>query len=289
MGFFQDLGKGVGSVLGGITGVARDAIGGLAPDPVLNKYKGQEYQFDNRGNRLDVIEGKNTNLFNAYARNAQKRAAPQMSAADIETAQQNEIRARQMGLADTLLQRIAGEAPSPAELQAREGIAQAVANARSLAAGATSGNRALANKQAMDVAAGLGQKANADAAILRAQEGQAAENSLGQVLGTGRTQDIGLATSQAGLDQGASTENLRAALETQKQVDTMVQYYLTQGFTRDQAEQRARLELESLRAGEHGRVESLAAGVSAENAKLKQQAQSLPYQIAGGVVGAAAG
>lgn len=284
----------------GALGFIGDIFGGDAPE---NQFDSDTYKFDKS---IGTVAGQNTRLFDqAAADTAYRRVAPtmtpaQMAAANIDMAPQGEFRGQQMGLAKTLQQRIAGEATSPAEMQARQGIAQAVANAKSQAAGATSANRALANKQAMDVAATLGQKANADAAILRAQEGMAAENSLGNVLGAGRIQDAGLATTQAGLAQdasktnagfvqGANTENLRSTLETQKQIDSMVQYYLNQGFARDVAEQQARADLERLRAGEHGRMEMLNSGVAAQNVGIAQSNQQLPFQIAGNVVGAAAG
>src|SRR5690606_24741501 len=101
------------------------------------------------------------------------------------------------------------------------GIKQAMAMASSQQ-GMSAGARA---RMAANAGAQLQAEAAGNAAQARIQEQLNARSSLASVLAQGREQDIGFATNQAGLTQGANQANLAAALQAQAQKDQMSQFY----------------------------------------------------------------
>ena len=112
-----------------------------------------------------------------------------------------DLRARTSSLADVLTGRVAGSAPSPAELQLRKGLESQLAMANALAAsGAGASNPGLAQRTAAFSADRAGSAFNADAAILRAQEQAAAETRLMQLLGGNQNVALG----QTGLNDAQS-------------------------------------------------------------------------------------
>lgn len=143
----------------------------------------------------------------AQARAAQLGAAQQAQAAQlgpsatIAAGPQDQFRARQMTLAEQLGAGAIGQGPSAAQAQLKLATDRNMAQSLALALGARGGNQAAAMKQAQMQRALIGQEAGGQSAVLAAQEQQAAQQSLGQLLGTGRGADIGLATNQAGLQQ----------------------------------------------------------------------------------------
>jgi hypothetical protein len=182
----------------------------------------------------------------AGAKGAAYRSAPQMQAATIDPTQQGQFRGMQMSLAQQLLAQSQGQGPSLAQMQLQQAsdrnFSQALAMAQSTrGAGAAGAVRQLANQRAS-----IGQQLAADSGMLRLQEQQQAQGLLGQVAGTARNTDVGLATSQAGLHQDAAGRNLGATMQQRELNDRAVQFYLAQGMTLAQAQQQAALEMERL-------------------------------------------
>jgi hypothetical protein len=137
----------------------------------------------------------------------------------IDLSQSQEIRAKQMGLADTLQNRVSGNVPSVAEQQLQRGYEQALKN--NLAQSATlrgnvnagSAQRALLNANNQNLA-----DTNGQAAILRAQEQQAAEQNLGNLLSNTRGQDYTQSAAQAQLNQQIELAN-QAARQGQRSLE----------------------------------------------------------------------
>lgn len=159
----------------------------------------------------------------------------------IDATQQAEFRARQMALADQLAAQSRGEGPSQAGLQLQRALEDNQNAQLSFARSNRNVNPALAMKQAQGQMATLGQRSALDAAQARIAEIQSAQGLLGNVVDQGRVQDIGLATSQAGLLQQAALANQEEAnkaaiaqglYDTQANVATgenATKYGITQG------------------------------------------------------------
>lgn len=128
--------------------------------------------------------------------------------ATIDQSQEAQFRAGQMGLAANLAGVLSGQAPSVAQLQQQQAFGQQEAQQQGLAAAmGRGGNTALALRTAAGNMGQLGAQQAAASAILRAQEQATARGQMGEVLNSGRAQDIGLAGQQAGLQQQASQTN----------------------------------------------------------------------------------
>lgn len=131
-------------------------------------------------------------------------------AANINKAPQEQFRNQEMSLASALQAQAAGQGPSLAQSQLQQGtdrnIAQALAMQASMR-GQTAGQglRNIAQQTSQ-----LNSQAARDSAALRMQEQMNAQQQLAGVLGQGRSADIGLATSQAGLTQQAGLANMDA-------------------------------------------------------------------------------
>lgn len=255
-----------------------------------------------------------TSNFDQMGSAAQGRRAPTMTAANVGAAQtyggasinaapSNQMRAGQTGLIGALQQRVAGQSPSVAELQMRQGQEAALKQARAIAASNPSASPALAQRQAQQAAENINLQTNQQAAQLRAQEQAEAERSLGGVLSGARQQDLGLATDQARmgqeaglfsagqqnqfgiqqaqLNQGANQANLQSALQQQQMNDQMTQFYMQQGFSRDQAAQMAAAQLEQLRVQQS----QTQAQVAMADAEREQQANAGLIGAAGSLFG----
>ncbi len=132
-------------------------------------------------------------------------------AARIEQAKQAQFRNQQQTLASQLADQAAGKGPSLAQSQLKQATGRNIAQAMALGAsqrGATAGQGL---RQIAQQTTAANQQAAQQSADLRMQEQLQARGQLGQVLDTGRGADIGLATSQAGLQQQAGLANQDAA------------------------------------------------------------------------------
>ena len=156
-----------------------------------------------------------------------------------------------------------GQGPSIAQAQLQQATDANLKQAMALGAtqqgmGAGGALRGIQQQQA-----GIAQQQAADSGMLRLQEQAQAQGLLGNVLGAGRGQDIGLAGEQAGLSQqaglanmGAQNQfglaqaqgNLNAQLQQQQMNDQLVQFYLQAGLSLDQAQMQAKLQMEKMKA-----------------------------------------
>lgn len=215
----------------------------------------------------------------------QGRAAPQAgrtvvgpvatgTASQVDPTQQGQFRQMQMDAAQRQARIASGLDKGAGELATQRMVARGLAAQTSAARGARgpgAGIAAMAGaRNAVDVAgAGVGQ---AQQAALSDQAN--AQAQLSQILGTGRQQDIGLATTnaelaqnmnlanlsaqnqaifqQAGLDQAQSLANMQARLQTMGMNDQAALAYLSQLFGMDQAEMMARIQQEAAQMGQSG-------------------------------------
>lgn len=194
-----------------------------------------------------------TSQFDEAARAAQGRQAPQAGSTTVDTTQQEQWRRQEQALANLLAARASGTAgPSAAEIQGQQAMERAISTQRGMAAGATGANRALAGRTA---AANIGQiqgEAAGNAALLRAQEQTQAQQALRSLLGQARGADIGLATTQAGMDQQTRMANLQAALQQGATNDQLMVQLMNMGFSRDQAQAQLNAAAEALAAQNYG-------------------------------------
>ena len=282
MAGFSNPVYGEGAIYKSPENVAKWATGGIMMDdlnpmvdPNYNLYQGSAYD-PNAGN-LQLGDAW-SQQYGSAAQAFQGRGGPAMQGATIASAPQGEWRTQQQGLVDVLGRRIAGDSPSVAEMQLQESTGRNIKAAKALAAGST--DPGLASRNASQAMTQANVAGNMQAAQLRAGEQQAAEQALGGVLGQGRSQDIGVATSQAGFDQGANQANLQANLQQQQMNDQMTRFYEEMGYSRDQAQLMANIELEKMRQQEAARVDQMNADIAKQNVEAEQASQ-------GGILGAA--
>jgi hypothetical protein len=156
----------------------------------------------------------------------------------IAMAPQEQFRDQQLGLANSLGARVAGRAPSVAEIQMNQGLDQNIQAQMAQAASARGVSAGMNQRNLAQNLAATNQQAVGQGAILRAQEQAAAEQNLGALLGSARGQDVGLATSQAQL-----------SVQEQAQKDALVQRYIDMGFSLDQAQFQAQQQLSLSKLG----------------------------------------
>lgn len=235
---------------------------------------------------------------------AQMQAANMGAGATIATAPQDQFRNQQMSLAQQLGASAAGQGPSAAQDQLKLATDRNMSGALALALGARGGNQAGAMKQAQMQRGLISQEAAGQSGMLRAQEMQAAQQSLGQVLGAGRGADIGMATDQAGLaqqaaqtnagftqaanaanlgatqetalaqgqlTQGTSAANLQAGVQQQQQKDELVKQYLAMGMSMDQAAMQADIQQKQFNAKLLVDQEGIKKGLAASSAQAGGQ------------------
>jgi hypothetical protein len=174
-------------------------------------------------------------------------AAGQRGGPQIATGAQDQFRGQQMGLAQQLMGQAQGKGPSIAQAQLQQATDRNMAQAMALGASQNAGTRGagalrgIANQQAQ-----IGQQMAADSGLLRLQEQQQAQGLLNQVLAGGRGQDLGLATSQAGMD-----------LQSRGMNDQLTQFYVQQGLSLDQAQMQARMQMEGMKSSQNLGMEGL--------------------------------
>lgn len=140
--------------------------------------------------------------------------------ANYDTTNELQSRSGQDSLIAGLNGAIAGTDPSVAAIMLRQATDRNVANQYALATSAPGMNAGLAERQAMLGASDLNSQAAASQAILRAKEITDARAQLADVLGTQRTGDINVATTQYTTTQGvnndyATAQNTRSGLNAQ--------------------------------------------------------------------------
>lgn len=208
-----------------------------------------------------VAPDKYTTEFDAQGWEMQNREAPRSEAAVINQAQSDEWRAKQMGLVDQLQGLKFGwdVNNSPAQLQMKMAFDQAMQNQRGMAAQSTGANRALASRTMANNVGQLQQNQAAQSALLRSQETidrQKAINEGNQwrygqmqdAMYGARGQDIGIAGQNASMQQQTNIANQQSELQQQAMNDAMQQWFMSQGFSRDQAALQAQIMAEQLKA-----------------------------------------
>ena len=190
-------------------------------------FKPKPFVFENQTKEVFTSRKQTDRLRNelkAARMRARQRKAPTAAVTRMQTRPQQEVRGRQMSLADALAAQAAGEGPSLAARQLEEATGQNIAQSMALAAsqrGATAGQGLRQIGQQTQLAQ---QQAARDAATMRIQEQLAAREQLGGVLSGTRAQDIGLSQSQAQLQQQRALANQQAALRAQELKDAQERF-----------------------------------------------------------------
>lgn len=190
-------------------------------------FKPEPFVFENQTKEVFTSKKETDRLRNelkAARMRARQREAPTAAVTRMQTRPQQEVRGRQMSLADALAAQAAGEGPSLAARQLEEATGQNIAQSMALAAsqrGATAGQGLRQIAQATQSAQ---QQAARDAATMRIQEQLAAREQLGGVLSGTRAQDIGLSQSQAQLQQQRALADQQAALRAQELKDAQERF-----------------------------------------------------------------
>lgn len=138
----------------------------------------------------------------------------QMNAAQINQAQQGQTRAQQMGLANALTAQMQGQGPSLAQMQLKSATDRGIKQSMAMAASQRGLNAQQRARMVGNSAAAMQQDAARASAQTRMAEQLAAQQQLGGVLSGVRGQDIGLAQSQAGLQQQANQANFQGGLQS---------------------------------------------------------------------------
>lgn len=211
------------------------------------------------------------------------RRTAEMGGARIATADQSQVRGQQQELANALMESAQGRGPSAAQAQMQLATDQNLRAALAMAA-SSRGNPALARQQAGRERALVTQQAAQQSAALRAQEQQAAQQLASQQLQGLRGQDIGLATSQAQLDQSTQQTNLQAALQQQAQIDAMRQFYEGQISGQVGGQTATDLAIEQMKQGAFQSAEGLRQGQFNQS---QQNRGGFMQKILGGFMGGA--
>lgn len=214
------------------------------------------------------------------------------TAAGGDLGAQDQTRARQNALLDQLAAQASGKGgPSAAEGMLKMGAdrAQAASLARA-AAGGTAGAR----RQASFEGAAATQDAAGQAAVVRAQEQQAAQQLLGQTAGATRAQDQTTAQIQqqgnqfnAGLAQDAGKTNLLSGVEQQKAKDAQILALTGTGLSLDEANRQYEINQRQFNASLGAQQEAAKLGVSAQAAQSNAQAAGAGAAAVGTTLAAA--
>lgn len=223
------------------------ALGGRGAGGIMDRYgRGGRGRRDLRDDELEFGDELRDLGFGEIDR-VRGRDTPQIGRTDLDFSRQDAFRQRQFELADRLGRVASGQEAGAGELAARRGTARAVATQAAMARGGQGQNAALAARQASRNTANLGLAGagQAQEAALRDQE--RANQVLAGVLGQGRGQDIGMATSDAQLQQARRMAQVQAELQQRGMNDAQIAQMMQQLFGMDTAEMNARLGLEAQR------------------------------------------
>lgn len=160
-----------------------------------------------RGTNQQVSSGGNASFESMTP--AQIAELERMQAAGLDRSD-IEFRQKQINLANSLESSASGQGPSVAQMQLDRANEQAIKNQMAMVASARGGNPVLAQRQAAMNVANLQQENAAKSAEMRLAEAIQARGQLGSVLDSARGQDIGVSSSQAGLQQEAARVNKQA-------------------------------------------------------------------------------
>lgn len=174
-------------------------------------------------------------------------------AAQIRRDQESQMRERQLSILQQLQDAADGKAPSVAQLMLKRQIDENIAQQQGLAASARGNQVGLAAQRAATNIGNLNQKAALDQAILRATEIANARGQLGSAANDIRSSDIGIATSQAGLENTVNLAN--------------------QGAINTRAGQQAQLTQDADKTNQAAALQTALANAKARNDRAALQAQ----------------
>lgn len=179
--------------------------------------------------------------------------------AQINQNPSNEVRGRQMTLADQLTAQAAGQGPSLAGMQLQQATNRNLAQAAALASSGRGGAQGgLGMRQVQNQQADIAGQAARDAAILRVQEQMQARESLGGLLNQTRGTDVNLASQQAQIQQDQNALN-----------DAQARFYGQNMMDMDQKQREALMALEKLKVDQQVSNEAARANAYAGAAKSR--------------------
>ncbi len=179
--------------------------------------------------------------------------------AQINQGASNEVRGRQMTLADQLTAQAAGQGPSLAGMQLQQATNRNLAQAAALASSGRGGAQGgLGMRQVQNQQADIAGQAARDAAILRVQEQMQARESLGGLLNQTRGTDATLALNQAQIQQDQNALN-----------DAQARFYGQNMMDMDQKQREALMALEKLKVDQQVSNEAARANAYAGAAKSR--------------------
>jgi hypothetical protein len=246
-------GAGIGTAILPGWGTAIGAAGGA----IIGGVKGYISGKSSKNEKKKVIEAAEKAYFDEnYRGNRQlihstKRDLAALPTTEIGLSPQEQFRDTQLRMLDAYQRQAEGVAPSLAQTQLRQGQDQNIRSALALAASQPGGNVSSAYRNTARNIMDSNAQMNRDAAQLRMAENQKALENISNLSAQARTQDIGLATSQAQLTS-----------QEQMQKNQLMQQYVALGFTLDQANQKAQQDLANLKVGIYQNNKSIGAQTS---------------------------
>lgn len=272
-------------------------VGGMgqAPDPNNATYSDGGYLRDASQQGFEQAGGRQA----PQAANTQVGNVRTANAATIATGPQGQFRTAQQGLLQQLGGVASGQQAGAGEMAVNRQVGQGVAAQQALARSVRGGSAGLAQRGAARNASSLAVDGAGAAQQAALQDQTAARGLMAQLASDGRAQDIGLATSQAGmqqqanlanmdaqnqrifqqagLDQATSLANMQARLQQTGMNDQAALAYLGQLYGMNQAEMLARLQQEQASMGQTGILGStmqaagpiIAAAAGASDERLK--------------------
>lgn len=179
--------------------------------------------------------------------------------AKMDTAQSDQWRERQTGLADALKAQMDGKGgPSIAEMQMQKGLNQSLANSNSQAASMRGVNPAMALRMTQNNAAAQNQDMVGQTGMLRAQEQQAARDQYGQLTTGARGQDMDIAAANQN-----STMNQRGMNDAQDRFIRSGQMQM------DESDRQSKMDLGKLRVNENAALNSTNAAAYGQASQAK--------------------
>ena len=253
------IAPGIGTAIGAGLGALGGIFAGGDDEPKIGEADRDAFADQNAASnrailesRIGGVQGQQANLANA---------------AQINMTPQDQYRAQQSQLANSLMAQYTGQAPTTAEQVYGRNLDKALASNMAMAASARGGaNPALLNKALLNANAQQQQGALADTAIAAQQERAGLANALAGITTGARGQDIGLAQTQAGLQQQVAIANAAAQNQQQMQANELVAKYTAMGLSIDQAQFMANQEL--VRMGKNLEAGNVAASNQAFGANL---------------------
>jgi len=225
---------------------AKDAVYMGSVAPTIKKAADVAQGYMTRGEmgvdrKASTIKDKYTSQFDQMGQDAQNRVGLTMGG--IDPSAQNEWRTQQQNMAQGLMNSRYGHAESAQRAQDM-GLSQAMAQQKSMMAGATGPNRALSQRMGMQNLSDQQNQVIQQGRISAAQEAMQKQQLGANIMQQGRGQDL----QMQGLNLQGQQGNLNAQMQQRQMNDQMTQMYMSQGFSRDEAQMKARMSAEQLMA-----------------------------------------